>query len=561
MPQQDVFHLRHSQEEPPRLGRKRAAGGRRCPFFPQGLGVLVLGLLVATGARAAPVCERPHVPAEAGPRALPEAMARELDRWVRAELGREAHAGLAVGVVRGDERWVGTWGQRDVARGLPVTPRTTWRMASVTKSFTAVAVLQLVEQGRLSLDAPVHTLVPTWTDKRWPVTVRQLLGHLGGVTHYGRFGPSHDTGPLDTAGAVALVTGYPLEAEPDTRFLYSTWAYNLLGAIIESVSGQSYGAYLQEHVFAPAGMAHAALDDRSTRDEHHAAGYRVRDGRLVASKVVDVSGRFAGGGTRASIEDLLGFGQALLDYQLVSRDSTGRMQRSMWTRDGRLTDYGMGFATWPLRGHYVVAHAGAQPETSTLLLLLPGERVALALASNVEGQGPLLRRIAYGLIARLREGGGPRLEAAVRDPVDAVVNEGLQHVFGYGLAYHQWAWHGPGTLPDEGGLPEAFAEVARLLDRSTIARSPAEARERILAGHEPRGHWRLTRVGAHMARTLEESLGAERLRDYPTRGPLAFFNDYLALCEARACPDPYRFDEALRAELRRLTPPGKAAGR
>jgi CubicO group peptidase (beta-lactamase class C family) len=443
---------------------------------------------------------------------------------------------------------------RDLAQGLPTTPRTTWRMASLTKSFTAVAVMQLVERGLLTLDADIRTWVPTWPERRWPVTVRQLLGHLGGVTNYGRLGPSQDTGPLDTAGAVALVAGYELEAEPGTRFLYSTWAYNLLGAAIESASGQPYGEYLQAHVFGPAGMEHAALDDRRTRDEHHAAGYRLRDGRLVPSKRVDVSGRFAGGGTRASIEDLLGFGQALLDYRLVSRASTGVMQRSMSTRDGRFTDYGMGFATWPLRGHYVVAHSGAQPETSTLLLLLPGEDVAIALTSNVEGQAAPLRRIAYGLIARLLEGEEHRLSARPRDFVDAVVNEGLGRVFGYGLAYHHWTAHGPGTLPEAAGLPDAFARVTRLLDRSTIAREPAAARERIRSAHEPREDEVFIQVGAHMARTLEEALGAEQLRGYSSRGALAFFNDYLAVCEARGCPEPLRFSEELRAVLRRITP-------
>ena len=516
--------------------------------------VLLLGVPVEAALPGIPVCERPYVPAPAEARSLPPELQGALDALVRDMLAREPHAGLAVGVVREGARWVGTYGARDLAQALPATPRTTWRMASLTKSFTAVAVMQLVEQGRLELDTDIHTWVPAWPERRWPVTVRQLLGHLGGVTNYGHLGPSQDTGRLDTAGAVALVADYALEAEPGTRFIYSTWAYNLLGAAIEAVSGQSYGDYLQAHVFGPSGMAHAALDDRLTRDEHHAVGYRLRGGQLVPSRRVDVSGRFAGGGTRASIEDLLGFGQALLDERLVSRATTGLMQTPMSTRDGRLTDYGMGFATWPLRGHYVVAHAGAQPETSTLLLLLPGEGVAIALASNLEGQAVPLKRLASHIIGLLLENEGPRVSARLREPVDAVVNEGLNRVFGYGLAYHSWAEYGPGTPLDTNGLAEAFAQVTRLLDRSAIAREPAAARARILAAHQPRANGLFIRVGVHMAKTLEEALGPERLRGYSSRGALAFFNDYLAVCEARACPDPFRFDPGLREALRRLTP-------
>jgi hypothetical protein len=213
----------------------------------------------------------------------------------------------------------------------------------------------------------------------------------------------------------------------------------------------------------------------------------------------------------------------------------------------------MGLATWPLRGHYVVAHSGAQPETSTLLLLLPGEDVAIALASNVEGQGDALRRIAYGIIELLLEGEGSRLNAQLRDPVDAVVNEGLGRVFSQGLAYYQWAAHGPGTLPGTGGLRESFEQVTRMLDHTEISRAPGAARERLLAAYGPSGNWLLVQVGAHMARTLEEALGPERLRSYSSRGALAFFNDYLAVCESRACPEPFRFNDVLRADLRRFT--------
>jgi hypothetical protein len=223
----------------------------------------------------------------------------------------------------------------------------------------------------------------------------------------------------------------------------------------------------------------------------------------------------------------------------------------------------MGFATWPLRGHYLVAHSGAQPETSTLLLLLPGEDVAITLASNVEGQAASLRRIAYGIIELLLEDGGVREHAHLRNGVDSAVNEGLGRVFGYGLAYHRWATRGPGTRPGTGELPEAFAQATQLLDRSVIARAPGAALERIRAAHEPRADWLFIRVGAHMARTLEEALGPERLRGYSARGALAFFNDYLAVCETRACPEPFRFNETLRADLRRFSagaPPAQATG-
>ncbi|QRN98030.1 beta-lactamase family protein [Archangium violaceum] len=485
-------------------------------------------------------------------KAFPPEVQRALDALVRAELARGPYAGLSVGVLHGGMRWTRGYGLRDLAHKLPATPRTTYRMASITKSFTAMAVLQLAQEGRLDLDADIHTLVPGYPEKPWPVTVRQLLGHLGGVSHYDGPEGSENTQHLDTAGALALFADKPLVAEPGTKFVYTTWGYNLLGAAVETATGQRFGEYLKSHVFGPAGMRHAALDDYRTRDKQHALGYRHQKGQLVASHYLDVSSRFGGGGARASVEDLLAFGQAVLQSSLVAPDTTRRMQTSMSTREGQLTDYGMGFATYPLRGHYVVAHAGGQPETTTLLLMLPAEDVVIALATNLEGEAKRLRRISLRIIEVLLEDGQVRRDTHAADEVDAVVHEGLSRVFTYGLAWHVWATRGPGALPEPGELPEAFSQVSALLDRATIAQEPPAALARVRTAHEPRGGSLFIRVGAQMARTLEQALGPEKLREYPARGPLAFFTDYLAACEQLTCPTELRFSEALQTEVKHL---------
>jgi len=348
--------------------------------------------------RLTPVCEPVNAEAAGGPREFAPEVTQALDAIVRAELSQGPVAGLTVGVTRGAQRWVCGYGLRDIAKRLPATPRTTYRMASVTKSFTAVAVLQLVEQGKLDLDADIHTLVPGYPAKQWAVTVKDLLGHLSGVPTYDGVASSNNVKPVSTGEAISAFSGKPLAFEPRTRYLYSTWGYNLLGAAVEAASGKSYRDYLREKVFQPAGMEHADLDITATRDEHQAVGYRVKDGVLKPSRFLDVSSRFGGGGTRATVGDMLGFGRAVLAHRLVTRDTMGKMQASMATSDGRLTDYGMGFATYPLRGHYLVAHAGGQPETTTLLVMFPAEDTVIALATNIEGEAKRLRRLSIRLM-------------------------------------------------------------------------------------------------------------------------------------------------------------------
>ncbi len=528
------------------------------------LAVLLLGPAVSAAPKspkapkAAPAltCEHPGPVSATDAKPFPPELQRAFDGIVRAELAQGGPtAGFSVGVSLGEQRWVCGYGLRNVAKRLPATPRTTYRLASITKSFTAVAVLQLAEKGKLDLGADIRSLVPTYPEKQWTVTVRDLLGHLSGVPTYDGPNAGDNVKPVTPTEAIALFASKPLVAEPGTRYVYSTWGFNLLGAAVETASGKPYGDYLREHVFGPAGMTHAALDDFRTRDEHHAAGYRVgRAGKLVPSEYLDVSSRFAGGGTRGTVEDLLGFGRAVVEHKLVSRETMGRIQTSMSTRDGKLTDYGMGFATYPVRGHYIVAHAGGQPETSALLTMLPAEDTVIALVTNVENEAKRLRRVTYRLLEAVLDEGTVRRDVHFADPTDAVVYEGMSRITSYGLAYHTWATRGPGTLPPEKDLPGAFARVSELLDRSTVAKNPRAALERVRSGHDPRSDSVFIRVGAHMARTVEKALGAERLRTYPAQGVLAFFSDYMAACEAAKadCPEALRFAEPLRADLRRF---------
>ncbi|MBU8896736.1 beta-lactamase family protein [Corallococcus sp. M34] len=523
--------------------------------------VLLLVGRVAGSAQesAAPRVETPAAPPASAVTEFPPETQRVFEAIVRTDLEEGPMAGLSVGVMQGTRHWSRGFGYRDLGRKLPATARTTYRMASITKSFTAVAVLQLVEQGKLDLDADIRTLVPDYPVKQWPVTVRQLLGHLSGVPSYDSPKAGENTRPVTTREAIAMFSQKPLVFEPGTRYLYSTWGFNLLGAAVETASGQSYRDYLRAHVFGPAGMVHADLDEMRTRDEHQAVGYRVVGSTLKPSHFLDVTSRFGGGGTRATVDDLLGFARAVLDDRLVSRATMGRMQTSMATKDGHLTDYGMGLATYPFRGHYVVAHAGGQPETTTLLIILPAEDTAIALATNVENEAKRLRRLSIRLMEQVVDGGEARRDVHFNDPVDGVVYSGMGRLATYGLAYDAWVTRGPGTLPPDPNLAGAFARVSTLLDRNVIAREPAAALSRIQAAHEPRGDSVFIRVGTRMARTVAQAFGPERLNDYRALGALAFFADYLAACEKVSCPESERFRDPLRADIQRFLASWKRA--
>ena len=217
------------------------------------LAVVLLGSAASAAPKAAAKAPKVVTCEHAGPltvadaKPFPAELQRAFDGIVRAELAQGGPtAGFAVGVSLGEQRWVCGYGLRNVARRLPATPRTTYRFASITKSFTAVAVLQLAEKGKLDLGADIRSLVPTYPEKQWKVTVRDLLGHLSGVPTYDGPHAGDNVKPVTTTEAIALFASKPLVSEPGTRYLYSTWGFNLLGAAVETASGKPYGDYLRE---------------------------------------------------------------------------------------------------------------------------------------------------------------------------------------------------------------------------------------------------------------------------------------------------------------------------
>ena len=530
----------------------------RSGFLP---GVLVvLGIVLSTASAAKPQARTPAAQLPPGTQAFPPEVARVLEARVREQLEGRLLGGLSVGVARGDQAWTAGFGFRNVEQRLRATPRTTYRMASVSKCFTAMAALQLVEAGTVSLDDDIRTWVSDFSPKPWTVTVRQLLGHLGGVSHYKD--PSkenHVTKRMSTAEAIAIFKDWPLVVEPGTEYSYTSYGYNLLGAMVEKASGKSFGKYLQQQIFAPAGMKHSALDDFRTRDGWHAVGYRPVNGGVARSHKLDLSSRFAGGGARASVVDLLAFGRAVMASTLVKPETTRMMQVAMQTRDGRLTDYGMGFATYPVRGHYVVAHAGGQPETSTYLVMIPAEQVVIALAMNVEDQGNLLKDIYGSLLEVLLEGGTRRRLAHATDPVDEVLYEGLYRIFTYGRSWYTFDKAGFGTPPEPGDLVGAFAEASKLLSREVISADPRASLKQVKQAHHPLAGSLFIRVGMQMAERIASTFGPEALAAYPAEGALVFFEDYLRACERERCPETLMFSPGVRADIARLVGPWKRA--
>ena len=328
---------------------------------------------------------------------------------MRAIVARRPAVGLAIGVVR-DGRladFVGH-GVADTGSRAPITPDTVFRLASITKLFTAVAIMQLVERGLLDLDAPAnealraYRLVPAWPEHR-PVTVRHLLTHSSGIPDVVRLGDllHPGWGPIESRPAAASVpagTRLPSlatyyggalhsAAEPGTAFAYCNHGFATLGQMVEDVSGLPLDRYLRDHVFDPMGMADTDLARSDRIRPRLATGYRFGRGGPVAVPDRDWVTRGASAAL-STTGDLARFAAALLAGgvgergRILSAETLATMLAPHHQPDPRLPGMGLGFFRHDARGHLLVGHDGRLPGFNTDLLLAPGDGVAVIGLTN-----------------------------------------------------------------------------------------------------------------------------------------------------------------------------------
>jgi serine beta-lactamase-like protein LACTB len=318
---------------------------------------------------------------------LPAARAAAIDTAILAGLVRLGVPGLSAAVVRDRElRWSSGYGLADVENEVPATPASVYRLASVSKPITATAVLQLVERGRLDLDAPIQRYVPSFPEKPWPVTTRQLLSHQSGIRNWTEDEFRNTRRYTSIGEALAPFRDDALLFEPGTRTQYTSLGFTLLGAVIEGASGAPYIEQLRTSVFQPAGMESARDDDVFAIVPHRARGYQRRgDGTLANAPLADTSNRTPGGGLVANVEDVARFAAAVQRGVLLKTQTLQMALTLQKVRGGRTTGYGLGWVLGRRGTRREVYHVGGQPQVSTVVYMLPDFGVAVAILADLEG--------------------------------------------------------------------------------------------------------------------------------------------------------------------------------
>jgi len=457
------------------------------------------------------------------------------EEFVAEQMAVDKVPGLSVGFMKDDYVWAKGFGYADLENMVPAKAESSYRLASVTKTITAIAILQLAETGKINLYAEVQTYVPYFPRKKWPVTVRQLLGHLGGISHYKNDArEGHIKEPMNTKHALAIFQDFDLVAEPGSRYNYSSYGFNLLGAVIEGASGESYGDYIKKHIFEPLDMKNSRMDNPLDLIPNRVRGYWIINNTLKNSEYVDVSSRFAGGGTRSTALDLIKYCQGIISGKLLKEETLRAMFSSMIQKNGIFTGYGMGWFVRPWRAHFQVNHSGSQPETRTQILIFPTERFAVAIASNLEGVNLMtyVNRLTELVLDEDMDSA-----AYASDRTQQVMYEACSQTFSYGMSSYDW--YGNPIAKGEKDLEKAFSYLNQYVNEKELKSDFEKTRRKILSGIHPVSDQAFIKVGSFMASALKETLGKEKLQSYQKSGPLAFFSDYIKVSENS--PDQKKF--------------------
>jgi len=323
---------------------------------------------------------------------LDKVATERLDGILEGELQKQSLVGAALGViVDGEVAYLRGYGLADRENKIPVTRKTLFRWASISKCLTSVTAMQLYEKDLLDLSRDVRSYTPEFPDKKALISPRDLLCHQGGIVHYSNGEVIHTRRQYDVphpfeSVVLALDTfrESPLVNQPGEKFSYTTHGYILLSAVIERAGREKFASQVEKRITRPLGMTTLQPDYQWKNIPHRAVGYRKKNKKVVPSTNTDVSWKLGGGGFISNIDDLALFAKGLINGKLVKPET----ERLMWTpqklKNSKSTTYGYGFNINGTGKELRVAHSGGQEKTRTRMVIFPGKRMGVVVMSNSE---------------------------------------------------------------------------------------------------------------------------------------------------------------------------------
>lgn len=314
------------------------------------------------------------------------ALAKEIDQMLTTTFPADG-PGAAVLVLRDGEIILRKgYGLANVELGVPIAPEMVFRLGSVAKQFTAMAILLLAEEGKLALDDDITTYLPDYPTQGQTITIEHLLTHTGGIKDF-EFMPARlaaERTDLTVEEVIALFQDEPLDFAPGEQWSYSNSGYILLGAIIEQVSGLSYAEFIQQRIFTPLGMTHSYYDDPAQLIPGRVAGYTQTGDGYANAAYMSLTHPYAAGALASSVDDLAKWDAALYTNKLVKPATLRRAFQPYTLKNGQTPGYGYGWGIGAYAGHPLHEHNGGINGFTTQVLRLPADKVYIAILTNLD---------------------------------------------------------------------------------------------------------------------------------------------------------------------------------
>lgn len=366
-----------------------------------------------------------------------EAVAQQMRSLVEHEMTTKGLPAVAVAMVDGDEVvWAEAFGDADPEAGTAATASTVWRVGSVSKLFTDIAIMQLVERGELDLDAPVATYLPDFRPANafgTEITLRQLMAHRSGLVREPPVGNYFDPTEPSLEATVASLNETQLVYAPETRTKYSNAAIATVGRVLEVTQGTPFVEYVDRAVLEPLGMDDTAFEPRPDLEARLAAARMwTVDGRTSEAPTFQL-GMAPAGSMYTTVSDLGRFMSALFAGgegergRVLSRESLEAMWTPQFAAAGATTGFGIGFAVSDLEGHRRVGHGGAIYGFATELQALPDRGLGVVVVTSLDIANTVTERLAHSALRLMLAAadGQPLPEIRRTGEVPGSVAEGL----------------------------------------------------------------------------------------------------------------------------------------
>lgn len=348
------------------------------------------------------VCAVALVLAAAPAQAVPENLRQRVDAYLASAFPADGPGVAVIVTDDGETVYAGGRGLADLERRTPISPQTVFRIGSITKQFTAAVILQLADEGRLSLDDPVSRFLPDYPQPGAGATVRQLLNHTVGVQTYtgipGWMVEANTNRPYTTDELIAVFRDLPAPSRPGESWAYNNSGYVLLGAIIERVTGMPWHEAVARRITGPLGLATIRYGVGEAEIPNMALGYTSGPEGVRPANRIHMSVPHAAGALTGSVEDLARWARALHQGRAVSAESYRRMIARTTMPDGSTVPYGFGLTNSEVRARNGIEHGGGIFGFSTESIYFPEEDLFVAVFTNSDEPAALpavaMRRIA-----------------------------------------------------------------------------------------------------------------------------------------------------------------------